>query len=633
MAMATASSSSLGRAIPLWLIVLCALGFHGPLLMIQVPANSFDANFHMSMASHYAHHWFDPWNEKAFAGFSQTTYPPLTHQWIAMFSHVIGLTNGFMLVLGICLLLLPVGVYRFSQLWTSDRAASYAAFGSVFLGSLCLLAYQDGQIGTISATTLFLLSLPYLYRYVLRGEFKDLILGLFISLSAAAAHHATLLFGVMFFAGPVLWIAVSDYRREHPERSAAVPIRRIAWFGVLGAVGIGVVLLPYFIILLKDPIKQIAIPHLSRANFLLEPIWGLHYWLVPCGAVVLALPYVFYKGGERRLRPLLIGFYFALLFGLGGTTPLPRWLLGRAFEILTFERFTFWALLLAMPFVGMLAVHLIDRYRTPAATLLAGAAVASAAFAVAWNVYFPLIGPEPDVAPIVKFLDEPGRDQYRYLTLGYANAMSKIACYTEAPSVDGEYNSARTIPELTKHGVAQLSSAKFYHSEGMLALSEMLRHASRYGLRYIFVHDSFYDPILTFAGWRQIDSFNQGETTVWTTIGIPKATTIPSPLRPPRWQGIMWGTVPFGTSLVTIALAFFFSKKKDASEGDETFEEKDDRESVGRFTLLTIPTERTEVTNRQTGEVDAPRETSPVPQIGEKSSLQSQREMEYPKLP
>src|ERR1700757_108416 len=190
MAMATASSSSLGRAIPLWLIVLCALAFHGPLLMIQVPANSFDANFHMSMASHYAHHWFDPWNEKAFAGFSQTTYPPLTHQWIAMFSHVIGLTNGFMLVLGICLLLLPVGVYRFSKLWTSDRAASYAAFGSVFLGSLCLLAYQDGQIGTISATTLFLLSLPYLYRYVLRGEFKDLILGLFISLSAAAAHHA-----------------------------------------------------------------------------------------------------------------------------------------------------------------------------------------------------------------------------------------------------------------------------------------------------------------------------------------------------------------------------------------------------------------------------------------------------------
>src|SRR2546429_2007362 len=49
---------------------------------MQLPAGSFDTNFHIFFASHYAHHWFDPWNEKWFAGFSQTTYPPLTHQWI-----------------------------------------------------------------------------------------------------------------------------------------------------------------------------------------------------------------------------------------------------------------------------------------------------------------------------------------------------------------------------------------------------------------------------------------------------------------------------------------------------------------------------------------------------------------------
>src|SRR3984893_13455630 len=472
LAMQTAISAPLSRAIPPWLIVLCALVFHGPLLIMQVPANSFDANFHMSMASHYSQHWFDPWNEKAFAGFSQTTYPPLTHQWTAILSYLVGLTSAFMLVQGIVILLLPVGVYRFAQLWTSDRAASYAAFFSIFIGALCLLVYEDGQIGTTSATTLFLLSVPYIYRYVLRGESRDLLLGLFISFSAAAAHHATLLFGVIFFVGPVIWLALSDYRGEESEKSLYAPIGRIALFGVLAAVGIGLVLLPYFLILLKDPIKQISIPHLSRANFLLDPIWGVHYWLVPFGAVVFALPYIFYKGAERRLRPLLLGFYLALLFGLGVTTPLPRWLLGRAFEILTFERFTFWALLLAMPFVGMLAAHLIDRYRTAAASLLVAAVVASGSLSVARNVYFPLIGPQPDVTPIVKFLNEPGHDQYRYLTLGYANAMSKIACYTNAPSIDGEYNSARTLPELTQHGEGQLSSAKFYHSDGMLALSE-----------------------------------------------------------------------------------------------------------------------------------------------------------------
>jgi hypothetical protein len=557
----THTSNPLDRPIPLWLILLCALGFHGPLLVMQVPANTFDANFHMSMASHYAQHWFNPWNEKSFAGFSQTTYPPLTHQWIAIFSHAIGLTFGFMLVQGIVILLLPIGVYGFAKLWVSERAASYAAFCSIFIGSLCLLVYQDGQIGTTSATALFLLALPFIYSYVVHGRSRDLILGLAISCTAAAAHHATLLFGVVFFVFPLAWLAVADYRAEHPGESLYVPLRRIALFGSAAGVGILVVLLPYFLIILKDPIRQVPIPHLSRSNFIEQPIWGLHYWLMPFGVMTLALPYIFYKGGERRLRPLLIGFYFALIFGLGGTTPLPRWLLGRAYEVLTFERFTFWAVLLALPFVGLLAAHLIDRFGAAMAGFLVALVVAPGALAVAWNVYFPLVGPEPDVDPIVKFLNSDGRDQYRYLTLGYANAMSKIACYTNAPSIDGEYNSARTLPEMTRHGVGQLSSAKFYHSEGMEALTEILKHADKYGLKYIFVHDSYYEPILTFGGWRKIETFNDGETTVWTTLGVPKATKIPSPLEPPVWQGIMWGTVPFGTSIVTIILWFAFRKR------------------------------------------------------------------------
>jgi hypothetical protein len=568
--MSTAISSPLRRAIPLRLIVLCALAFHGPLLLMQVPGNSFDANFHMSMASNYAHHWFNPWNEKAFAGFSETTYPPLLHQWIALLSHVIGMSYAYMLVQGIALLLLPVGVYGFAKLWVSERAASYAAFGSIFLGALCNLTYQDGQIATISSTVLFLLALPYAYWYAVRGQTKDLILGLCIACTAAAAHHATLIFGFPFFCLPLIWLAISDYRAEHPEESVRVPLRRVLQFAGLAVVGILFTLLPYALIMLKAPIEQTPIPHLSRANFFLQPLWGLHYWIVPFGAVILALPYIFYKGGEQRLRPLLLGFYFAFIFGLGGTTPLPRWLLGRAFEILTFERFTFWALLLALPFVGLMAIYLIDRFGRFAAAGLVLAMVASGSLGAAWNVYLPLVGPEPDVAPIIKFLNSEGRDQYRYLTLGYANAMSKIACYTNAASIDGEYNSARNLPEMTKHGVGQLSSAKYYHTEGMEALAEMLRHADKYGLKFIFVHDDYYNPILAFGGWRKITSFNHGETTVWTTLGVPKATKIPSPLEPPRWQGIMWGIVPFGVSILTLIVVFAAARKAVAARDAPT---------------------------------------------------------------
>ncbi len=67
------------RPIPVAAIVLLALAIHGPLLVMELPATtSYDANLHIFFASHYAHHWFDPWNEKWFGGFSQTTYPPLT---------------------------------------------------------------------------------------------------------------------------------------------------------------------------------------------------------------------------------------------------------------------------------------------------------------------------------------------------------------------------------------------------------------------------------------------------------------------------------------------------------------------------------------------------------------------------
>src|ERR1700720_4074016 len=109
----SSSVQSYSRAIPLLAIVLVALAVHGPLLLMQLPAGSFDANFHMFFASHYIHHWFNPWNEKWFGGFSQTTYPPLTHQWIALLSNVVGLTEAFMLVQLAAVVLFAVGAYRF----------------------------------------------------------------------------------------------------------------------------------------------------------------------------------------------------------------------------------------------------------------------------------------------------------------------------------------------------------------------------------------------------------------------------------------------------------------------------------------------------------------------------------------
>jgi hypothetical protein len=259
----------------------------------------------------------------------------------------------------------------------------------------------------------------------------------------------------------------------------------------------------------------------------------------------------------------LFGFWLTLIFGLGGTTPLPRWLLGRAFEVLTFERFTFWATLMAMPIVGLLAVELLDRFQAKAAVALSLAAVATIGAALAWLTANPYrsVG-SANVDPVIAFLNRDGHDSYRYLTLGFGSELSKVSTYTDASSVDGDYNSARLLPEMTHYGSAQLTNSKFYGSAGMASLRAMLEHANRYGLRFIFVHDSYYEPLLTFAGWRKTEIFDNGEISVWSKDDVPPAHRIDSDAIPPAWMGLLWGTLPIGVSVLAMFLVLFLPARQ-----------------------------------------------------------------------
>src|SRR5215469_3672017 len=558
------SNGSYSRPTPLLAIVLVALAVHGPLLLMQLPSGSFDANFHIFLASHYAHHWFNPWNEKWFAGFSQTTYPPLTHQWIALVSNVAGLKMAYMLVQLVAILLLPVGVFRFARIWVDERPASYAALGTIFLGALAFLTYQAGQLATISSAALYLNALPYFYEWATQGSGRSLVKGVMVSLAAAGAHHVTLIFGAVLFAGPVLWLVCMNALDHRTKGSLAAALIRAAAFAVIVAIGVAIVLLPYWLTLIEHPIHQIPIPHDSRANFLLNSITAINYFVIPYGALIIALPFIIIRGaGVRRLRPLLLGFWITLIFGLGGTTPLPRWLLGRAFEILTFERFTFWATLMAMPIVGVLAVDLLDRFHAKAAVALSLAAVATVGAALAWltaNPYRPTA--TADVRPVIAFLNRDGHDTYRYLTLGFGSELAQVSTYTNASSVDGDYNSARLLPEMTHYGSAQLTNSKFYGTAGMASLRAMLAHANRYGLKYIFVHDPYYEPLLTFVGWRKTETFDHGEITAWSKDDVPPAHRIDSNAIPPRWMGLVWGTLPIGVSVLAMFLVLFLPTRQ-----------------------------------------------------------------------
>ena len=550
----TASTHPLRKPIPLLAIILAAVAVHGPLLLMQLPLGSYDAHFHIFFASHYAHHWFNPWNPKWFGGFSQTTYPPLPQQWLALFSFLIGYKLAYMLVQMIGIALLPLGVYRYARIWVGERAASYAALASIFLGSLSFLVYEAGQLGTTTALPLYLNALPYLYEWSRKAKGKSLIKGLALTFAAATAHHVTLIFGAALFALPLVYQAIMDRNDDGEERSAGAVISRAAVFAGIAAIGCLIVLLPYFIAFRHNPIEQVPIPHASRSNYLLNPEWGLNYFIVPYGAMLLALPFIFLRGWtEKRLRPLFLGFWLTFLIGLGGTTPVPRWLLGRAYNILTFERFSFWATAMALPFIGLLAIRLLDRHGRKAVIGLSAAAIATCALAVSWTTFHPINADNGlNVQAVANFLNRDGHDKYRYLTLGFGNKLSELSTLTDANTVDGDYNSARMLPELTAHGAAQLTNSKYYGTAGMEALREILKHAAKYGLKWTFVRDPYYEPLLAFAGWRKVDALDHNTVGVWSKDDIPPAQPVEANYMPSAFEGLLWGLAPVGSSLLAL---------------------------------------------------------------------------------
>ena len=569
------------------LILLVAVVIHLPLMLMELPLKSYDTNFHIFFASHYLHHWFDPWNVKWFAGFSQTTYPPLAQQWVAVMSIPLGLNMGYMAVQLAAILLLAVGVYRFSLLWVSPRAASYAALASVFIGAESFLVYSAGQLATTAAAPIYLNALPFLYNWLRYGRGRSFLKSVVLFAAAAAIHHATFIFGSLFFALPVVIIALMDRKNDEENSASKVVVRTIVSMVIIGA-AVAIVLLPYWIGLIHYPITQKPIPHPSRASYILSPQWATNYFLVPWGAMILALPFIIIRGSMvPRLRALMISFWVVFLLGLGGTTPVGYWLLRRAFEVLTFERFSYWATLLALPILGALIADLIGRFRMRAAVPIAVLAAFTCALAVSWSHYRPADNLHFSVQNVANWLDRDGHDRYRYMTLGFGNDLSRLAILTDATSVDGESNSSRMLPELTRYGGGALSSAKYFGNGGLESLRAMLHHADRYGLKWVLVADPYYDPLLDFAGWRQVDEVDNNAVTIWEKDGVPPAAPVNTNQIPPHWQGVMWGTLPFGSGLLAILVVFIPEDRRRSGDDDDLSITGDDRDrSDERQTMI-----------------------------------------------
>lgn len=568
------ASSEESAGLRLLMIALAgAVLFHGGLLPFT-HGNTYDAYIHMFFGDSYNRSWFDTWEPRWYTGFSTTSYPPGTHMLIGLLNHILPLRAAFVVVQLTGLLLLTVGIYRFSLLWVAPRPAGFAAIALILSSSISETIHLFGQLPTIFSLGIFLNGLPYVFRWIVFGGWRDFFSALVFTAATTAAHHVTTIFGGILFILPLGLHALQSVVLLHPTRTRLqmithflLPIGRSALLAAFMGVAIIATIFAYWMWSINDPITQVPIPHGSRENFLLRTDLGFIFFVLPWGMSILFLPYVVYKTVTSLFWPLGLSVLLCFILGTGGTTPISRAILQGAFDILTLDRFTFWATILILPFIGHLLDALLPEHQDGmlksafgrrAHRILVGGLFFSMTTISVFAAILPTIQQtQPkfiDPTPIVQFMESDNHDRWRYLTLGFGDQFAFVSAQTSALSVDGNYHSARRLPDLTRFSVERLENAKYLGVPGLGSLRQFLVNADAYNLKYVFSNDAFYDPLLYFTGWSALNRLSNG-VVIWEK---PDVTPLPR-LLPRRHltpvQTLMWGLFP-PIALFSAALIF-----------------------------------------------------------------------------
>jgi hypothetical protein len=539
--------------------LILAFVLNSTLVLSGFYENAFDSYTHIFFADHYRRTWFDTWEPKWYGGFSVTSYPPLSHQVIALLSFVTGLEWAYQ-ILTLCLtIIFPFAVYKFSEVFVSSRAAGYASLISVFLPSVAVTTYNFGQFPTLFSLVATLFTIRYLHDYLRNGTKFDLALASCLFGVAVGTHHFTAIF---FLPTLTLIMLITSFCRG---LSLSKLLARIALFAVLG-IGISLLVL-YPFLLFSINIEMQPIPHISRINLFSDLFAFSWFFLSMYGPTLLLIPSVAcHTYRNKRNLPLFAVAILLFLLGLGGTTFLPELLFGNMWMIFTYERFAFWASIVFLPLFG---VFFSSRYKkkqiarnreTLLIIFLATLAISA--------IYFgsnPVLQPtNVDLEPLQEFLSNSENSNWRYITLGFGDAkMQKLSILTNATTVDGYYFLARTIPILKDSGISTLDSAKFFEN-GIDILEQVLREAEDYKLKWVFCNDPYYYDSLSESGFVLLfsqDSANDGRlhgVTIWMKENISPLEDNGEDVENSLSKSIIdvtWGTVPLS---ILIASFIFF---------------------------------------------------------------------------
>jgi hypothetical protein len=477
---------------------------------------------------------------------SVTGYPPLVHQLMALVSVASGLVLSFGVVAVAAALFLIWSAKRFAR--SLDMDSSALTWIVALSPGVFLFLYGFGQLPEVTSTAFILASGAYLNRFVLSGKKSNLLLGsLFAALSLFCNLEAPLI-GLP----AILVIALSRLKRPRE-------VLRVAYWAGLTALIASPILYQVVLFIQSTP-AQAAIPQETRYNILtmgnsVVLFWGIY------GPLIFLLPLGVYATIKRKQRVYLILTLFLVVMGLGGTTPVPELVLGGSlYNLLTYEKFSFIAMLfLAIPVAVYLEGFwgrrdLIVKASKYVLIVLLALSIAGA-LVTTYQVALP--SASPDLGKVATYLNSQPGGGY-WVTLGVGPIGRELSLNTTHPTLDGGFNTARSLSVLAGSGVDSIDNAKYFPN-GTAFVNQVL--GGPYGVRWAIVGDLFYVPFLQLEGYHQVMNVSGAlPVTIWERGNYQAGFN--STFINKSESSYVWGAYPLAALLATVGVAAVVGRRE-----------------------------------------------------------------------
>jgi len=526
-------------------ITLLAAAIFGLPIISGEYLRGWDARTHIFFSSSYVNGWWGTWEPRWYGGYSKLSYPPLSHQLVAVVTKLTGdLELSYELVAWAFLSIGPFAAYRFSRSFASDRSSVVAALLFVFLPSIRSMLFVFGQFAGFISLVFMLLSVGTVGDFFRTGRKSAGLAGVCLAGCSVASHHNSAIFLLL-----PTWIIATVAQFERRKCSIKRFAVRSATIWTLCAFAILTVVFPFWV-WLSDFRMQVPIPHASRENFLQNPSVARLFFFEIYGPFLLIIPFVIAWSIQKWSRiPLAATYIIFMILGLGGTTPLPLLLYGERWQWLTFERFSIWATVLLLPLIGQFSVKVKSKPAFYTAMLISTLLVFST---LGWLIdpsQQRITSPPIEFGPIFKSFSDYPLCSERYLALGFNYQLPDLSTYTKAKTLDGLWHTARSDPLLRNSGIGAVGDALLWNN-GEEVLKALLHRRTPLPAYCIYINGTSpksqeYQEIILGQGWRLKTIFSN-KVSLWVNNHVPSQVTEETQTSSPtdQFYGYLWGVLP-----------------------------------------------------------------------------------------